>query len=73
MVLEHQKNLIQLTAPLPQHIYRVLGYVHRMDAWLTFLLYQYRSRESEFNDGNYEKDSRDFVVSTHLSLDGVAG
>jgi hypothetical protein len=28
-----------------------------------FLLYQYRSRESEVNDGKDEKDSRDYVCS----------
>ncbi|KAF8502751.1 hypothetical protein F5888DRAFT_1631844 [Russula emetica] len=52
--------------PLPQHSYHVSGYMHHIDACFTFLLYQYRSRESEVDDGKDEKDSKDYVVPLHF-------
>jgi hypothetical protein len=65
--LNHQ--LVQLTVidPLPQHSYRVLG-VHHIDVCLKFLLYWHRRGDSEVNDGKDEKDSGDYVVSTHFCL-----
>jgi hypothetical protein len=43
--------------------------VHYIDVWLAFLLYQYRSRESEVDSGKDEKDSKEYVVPPHSLLD----
>jgi hypothetical protein len=40
--------------------------VHRIDGCMTFLLYQYRSRESDVDDGKGEKDPKDYVVQPHF-------
>ena len=66
--------------PLPQRSYHVFGnHVHHIvDAYLAFLLYQHRSRESEVDGGKDEKDFRNHVVPPHFvecvcGLDDVAG
>ena len=71
VVYELEPQLIELIAPLPQHIYRILGYVHRVEQISTFLPYPYwrRRRDSEVDDGKDEKDCRDNVVSMHFLLD----
>src|SRR6266852_4666927 len=43
---------------------------YNIDVCLTFLLYQYRSRESEADDG---KDEKDYVVPQHFLLGVLRG
>jgi hypothetical protein len=43
--------------------------VHYIDVWLAFLLYRYRSRESEVDDGKDEYGSKEYVVPPHSLLD----
>ncbi|KAF8493444.1 hypothetical protein F5888DRAFT_1724064 [Russula emetica] len=39
-VLSSAAHPLQVFVPLPKHSFHVFGYVHRIDAWMTFLLYQ---------------------------------
>ena len=38
-----------------------------------FLLYQYRSRESEVDEGKDEKKSQDCIIPTHFFVGRVCG